>query len=133
MDGDGQGERLETLLACLHHAGAKDRLADPLATMERCHGDAQLRRLLVDEPEPRLLLREHAVPGGTHGLAVDLGDDATVTVSPPIVVVATKRGLDQELLDRLPRPVGVPPGGLVQHRAEELRVVLGGGSDVHAA
>ena len=120
------------LLAGLHHGRAQQRAADPLAPMQRRHRDRHLGRLLVDEPVAGLLgslnSRYHTAPIGH---AFDLGDHPAVARAAPALVVAAQDGFVEDLLDRLTRPVRVPAGGFVQHRLEEVVVVLGRRSDVH--
>ena len=122
---------LEPFLARLDHAGPQQRLADPLAAMQRRHRDRELRRLLVHEPVAGRLGGEPAVPRRADRLALDLGDDAAVALATPSLVVPDQDRVREDLLDRLARPIGVPPGGLVEHLLQERHVVRGRGSDVH--
>jgi hypothetical protein len=131
VHGDRQRQCLEPLLAGLHHQRSEQRLPDPLAPVQRHHRDAELGRLLVDEPVARLLGREQAVPRRPHGLAVELGDHARVALAAPVPVIALEHRVGQRGDHALAWPVRIPRGRLVQHLPQEAVVVVGGGPDVH--
>src|SRR4051794_39644421 len=88
-EGDGRvavlpraGEKcLEQLLACALAAPARD------------DRDRQLRRLLVDEPEARLVLREEAIPRSAVFVRPFECEHPRVALAPPVLHVAVDRTL----------------------------------------
>ena len=98
MHRDRERQRLEPLLARLHHRGAQQGAADALAAMQRLHGHRELGRLLVDEAVAGLVLGELAVPHGADRHAVELGDHAAVAAAGP-----SPRGSGEGPARRAPR------------------------------
>src|SRR5579862_5262678 len=99
--------------------GLEQLLPDALAAAARDDGDRQLRRLLVDEAEARLVGGEHAVPRGAVRVRAFHGDDAGVALASPVADVAVDGPL---------RVLAHPPEVRVaEHVAEEARVLSVGG------
>src|SRR5579862_29884 len=99
--------------------GLEQLLPDALAAAARDDGDRQLRRLLVDEAEARLVGGEHAVPRGAVRVRAFHGDDAGVALASPVADVAVDGPL---------RVLAHPPVVRVaEHVAEEARVLSVGG------
>src|SRR5207248_690003 len=96
-------ERLEQLLACALAAPARD------------DRDRQLRRLLVDESEARLVLGEEPVPRSAVLVWPFERDHPRVALAPPVLHVAVDRALG---VLREPPVIRVP-----EHVAKEADVV----------
>src|SRR6266496_3823279 len=120
--GDAEADRAEAVLTRAVEQTAQKLVAVAAAPAARDDRDRELRRLLVDEAEARVLPREQPIPGGAdrHELVED--DQRTVAGAAPAVDVAGQRGL----LVPHRRP---PVEGVAEHVAEERDVARAAGSD----
>src|SRR5438105_2268076 len=91
--------------------------AGALAATARHDGDRQLRRLLVDEAEPRLVRREEPVPGGAVRMRPVHRDDPGVAGPAPVPHVAVDRAfglLGESPVIRVAEHVAVETPGCVE-------------------
>src|SRR5205085_5772055 len=107
-------------LRALQEAGHQ-LVPEAFAAAARDDGDRQLRRLLVDEAEARLLAREEAVPRGPDRVRVVERDEPLVARPAPVEDVAGNRQVAA-----LAHP---PVVGVAEHVAEEADVPWPRGAD----
>src|SRR5215208_3265043 len=121
---DAERDLLEAVLLRLREETHEELLAVTLAAARRYDGDRKLGRLLVHEPVARLPLLEQAVPGGTDVARAGICDHSRVARPSPAHHVA----LDRPLAG-IHRRVLAPVVGVVEHVAEEARVVTAAGAN----
>src|SRR5947208_1001617 len=83
-----QADRLEPVLARVLEQRVEQLLPGSLTAPARHDGERQLGRLLVDEPEARLALREQPVPRRAVGMRAVHRHEAGVAVASPVLDVA---------------------------------------------
>src|SRR6266498_622017 len=121
---DAERDLPETVPFRLREQGSEQLFAVALPTPRRHDGDRQLGRLLVDEAVARLALLEEPVPRGTDVSGVVVGDHGGVAGAAPAHDVALHGSLH-----RIQRCVLAPVVRVVEHVAQEARVVATTGAD----
>src|SRR5690242_1776996 len=119
---DAEADRAEAVLARADEQPAQELVAVATAAPARDNSDRELRRLLVDEAEAGVLLREQAVPGRADRHELVEHDQGAVAGATPAVDVTGQRRL--LITDRSP-----PIEGVAEHVAEKRDVARAASPD----
>src|SRR3954447_2988891 len=121
---DAERDLLEAVLLRLREQRCQQLLPIPSAAARGHDGDRQLGRPLVDEAVARLAFLEQAEPRRTDVAGLAVGDHRRVARPTPAHDIALDGALGRILRDAL-----APVERVVEHVAEEARVVAAAGTD----